>query len=276
MLFLLRACKPGLTFILFFLIQGQAFSMRSQVLVLGDSIAAFPGANFGNVLQSACKNTLWRNISKSKLDANQLLKRLDNYLNDKTGKANWRHLPNPKYLIVFGGINSVENPAKTIEALRQIFVTAHSNEFIPIGLTLTPWGDLKDKRWRGANSVLTMAYTKRIVDFVMGRLNPRQALKETRMTWKGLEQPTIKIDLFDSELREKDADLWPTKNLKKSLLNHKTLGPYINSLKAEAQQKKLKKLVDAYRSFPRWFLAKKYRSFDYIHVECKFDVLEVT
>ena len=69
-------------------------------------------------------------------------------------------------------------PEKTNHYIRQLFVLAHRRGMKVLGLSLTPWGDpRKDKnRWRGPVALDSKRDTQKVVDFVMGRLTPREAL----------------------------------------------------------------------------------------------------
>ena len=54
---------------------------------------------------------------------------------------------------------------------------AHRRGLGVVGLSLTPWGDDSDrKRWRGIEGLTYLGHTQKVVDFVLGRSTPEDAL----------------------------------------------------------------------------------------------------
>ena len=235
-----------------------------KVVVIGGSIGAWPNGNFGDFMQGACKNIELVNRSRTGYGAWALKWRFR-----KQVLENWSVRPklkDPKlehWLVYSGGLNSIATPGLTIRHTRGIFVLAKRHGIRSIGLTPSPWGDLKDPRWRDFSGVDYHAKTQRVVDYVMGRLKRSEALagytekgEEGKAEWGEGELPTIAVDLYDSSLRHKDAPLQDRKQLEER---------WDGSRKLQKQHPDKKTAVEAAMAVPRWFMRPELRAFDHIH-----------
>lgn len=245
-----------------------------KVVVLAGSIGAWPKQPYAQRLAEMCKNVEVRNLSKVGFGAFQLRQRfkqqfLDNpYVNLKD--------PELEYWLVFqGGLNSVGTPERTNHDIRELFLLAHARGLKVVALSLTPWGDEKSdaKRWAGAAGLRYLRATRRVVDFVLGALAPREALGEfagrrpagAEAPWQPEELPEVAVDLYRSALRDEAAELRDVEAMRAALAKD---GPWKREhagLDEGAREAALAADAAEAAEVPRWFLRAELRSFDHIH-----------
>ena len=233
-------------------------SRRVKAVVLGGSISMYYRGNYGQFLQHGCKNLEVINRAKVGAGGPALVKRLRRaVLGDRRLMAQVRG--KRPWLLFQGGLNSVYSPEMTNYNLAKMFKLAKSNGFQTFALTLTPWGDRSDKRFRGYEGVFYVRATKQINKYLLGKLTPDQALgaraKRHPHEWMRGEVPDRTVDVFHSGLRDRNAPLLAAAPLKQRF--HRS-----RYRKRSKQQAKL--LAEA-RAVPRNFLKKSYRDFDHIH-----------
>lgn len=243
-----------------------------KVVVLAGSIGAFPGNPYARHLHSWCSNAEFRNLSMVGFGAYQLYDRL---VTRVLRQSEERGLIGDvdAWLMWNGGLNSAGLPELTNRYIRRAFMDAHRAGIKVVGLTLTPWGSLDDRRrWGGARALTTYRNTRDIVDFVMGRLSPERALgrylderEAGRTPWLAEERADIAVDLFDSALRDRDAALRPIREMRGIL---RANGHYRSALAPLPPTLRPARLVAdsvVLAALPRWFLRPEYRAFDPIH-----------
>jgi hypothetical protein len=237
-----------------------------KVINLGGSVAAWPRGSYSQFIQAACKRVEVVNRAKARIGALQLRERFTKQVRRnrrlalKTYEETW--------LIFQGGLNSLGTPHRTNKNLRDIFARAHAIGIQSVGLTLGPWGNAK--RWRGADGLDAYRRTRLAVDFILGRLEPEQALGRygkgrNHDTWKPGELPTIAVDMFDSDLRDRDADPLTDKRLRHRLRYHKKVAKELKLIPKVAREAALDQLESEARALSRQFMAPKYMAFDSIH-----------
>src|SRR5215813_3180920 len=145
-----------------------------KAVAIGDSIAAYPLGSFVAFLQAACPRLEVVNLAKPMLGAEAIRERFihqvlhNPHINLSDEQEVW--------MIYQGGLNSVEEPTMTNHHIRWTFVDAHRAGLQVMGISLLPWGSEHDRRWREINGLKTWYHTRQVVDFVMGRLSPTDAL----------------------------------------------------------------------------------------------------
>jgi hypothetical protein len=243
-----------------------------KVVVLAGSIGAYSRQPYAVQLQSLCANVEVRNISQTGLGAWALKQRFEQQVLDNP-HLRWDVDGQEHWLVFGGGLNSVGNPRSTNHHMRRLFELAHRRGMKVVGLGLTPWGDDRDKRWRGVAGLKSRRNTQHVVDFTMGRLTPEQALGELASKrhvaaddpWDPSELADIGIDLYDSPLRDLEAPLRDLEPMRELLAKSKEWQRAHTELDELQRQTKLE--VDARElvEIPRWYLRKSLRSFDHIH-----------
>lgn len=243
-----------------------------KLILIAGSIGAWPKQPYARQIEAMCPRVETKNLSKVGMGAFQLKQRF------KAQVLENRWIPfhddQLEFWLAFqGGLNSVGMPEKTNRYIRDLFVLAHRRGMKVLGLTLTPWGDADDrKRWVGANALRYKRSTQKIVDFVAGRLSPREALgqhvsrrADPDAPWDPSELADIGVDLYDSPLRDYAAvasDLSEASEALKGdrrwLREHAELSPEVRALALEADARELSE-VNA------WWLRPELRSFDHIH-----------
>lgn len=246
---------------------------RVKVVVLAGSIGAFQDEPYARLIHEWCANTEVRNLSRVGFGAWQLFERFHEQV-----------LGNPRmpfgsdgvemWLLWNGGLNSAAASQRTNHYIRRVFRDAHRRGMRVVGMSLTPWGSFgAGSRWEGARGLDTFRSTRRIVDFVMARIGPREALGAhvahrgvaPDSPWTVAERADVRIDLFDSALRDRDAPVRELAEMRALLERdarwrraHESLDPAAHAARLEADASTLAEL-------PRWFLRRAYRGFDPVH-----------
>ncbi len=244
-----------------------------KVVSLAGSVGAFPRHSYSRQIENICAAVEVKNLSKTGLGAWALKKRFKEQVLENRN-LNLRREGREYWLLVGGGLNSVAMPERSARYFRDLFVLAHRRGMKVVGLTLTPWGDGRDRRWRTPVSALKyFRNTRKVVDFIMGRLEPREALgrytskrpQGSQPAWEPAERPDVAIDLYDSRMRDRNAApldeaetraaLERDRNWKKA---HAALGP-------EPRATKLAEDARQAAQIPRWYMRPELRAFDHIH-----------
>lgn len=242
-----------------------------KVVVVGGSVSAYYGGNFSDFLEAACPNVEVRNIAKARYGAWAMRKRFEAQVLKNRRLRTFSDAE--RWILVHGGLNSVGTPEKTNEQLRQLFVAAHGAGYGVAALSLTPWGDIKDRRWRGAKGVFYRRATALVTDFIAGRLAPATALgryasgRDTE-TWTKAEQPDVGIDLYDGPLRDRDAALLEGRSLTKATKSIDKSSRWKRYLKEQPEAEREAARQTLYReaaNIPTWFMKRELRAFDSIH-----------
>ncbi len=246
---------------------------RVKVVLLAGSIGAFRDGPYARHLHEWCDDAEIRNLSHVGWGASQLY-----------GSLRRDVLENPRvpfgsdgvelWLMWNGGMNSARNGYRTNHYIRRAFRDAHRRGMRVVGLTLTPWGTLEDeRRWGGVAGLRTHEHTRRIVDFVMGRLSPRAALgtyAELREVpsdapWDPSERADVAIDLFDSPLRDRDARLRDIEAMTRAVSRDSRWARDAAGLDDAARAARLARDARALAELPRWFMRDEFRGFDDVH-----------
>ena len=238
-----------------------------KAVVVGGSIAAFPGAGFGAQLEEVCSNLEVTSIAKARLSAAAIAQRFNSLVlgNRKLFDRDTRE----RWVLIQGGLNSVGNPTRTNADLLELFRMAHRAGIRVFALSLSPWGRESDAdRWAGINGIGRQNNTQRAVDFVMGRLTPVQALGRHaagQKDWKQGDLPDAAVDLYDSDLRDRDAPLRPEAPLREALDRDPVMTRMWSALPVGEQRAKQDAILRQAREIPRWYLRPELQSFDHIH-----------
>ncbi len=243
-----------------------------KVVVLAGSIGAYRRNPYSQQLASMCTNVEIKNISKTGLGAWALKKRFQQQVIDND-RLRWNQEGEEHWLIFGGGLNSVGNPRSTNHHMRRLFEVAHRRGMKVVAMTLTPWGDEKDKRWRGIGGLRSLRTTQAVVDFTLGRLTPAQALGsfaakrrvEADAPWQANEIPDIAIDLYDSVLRDREAPMRDLNVMREDLAKDKAWQRAHKELDDFQRANALELDAIAATEIPRWYMRPELRAFDHIH-----------
>lgn len=231
-----------------------------KAIVIGGSISMYFAGNFGQYLQHGCRNVEVLNRGKVGAGGPALARILaDEVLGNPQVMAGFQK--GNGWILFQGGLNSVGSPELTIAALAQLFKAAHDGGLKVAALTLTPWGSDKDKRFVGWDGLRTHRATEQVVDFVLGKLTPKQALgrraaERASETWLPGELPALAVDLWRSPLRAGKTE---------SLRDEKALDATFDKSFYGKRPTEKAVLLAAARAVPQWYMDKKYRDFDHIH-----------
>jgi hypothetical protein len=244
-----------------------------KVVVLAGSVGAFWGQSYAREFERLCRNVEVKNISKVGYGAYPLKRHfrkqvLDNrHLDlDQEGKEFW--------LVYGGGINSLGMPQSTNHHIKATIVAAkHVAKMKVVALTLSPWGDEKDRRWRGIAGLGARKRSQLVADFMMQRLTPEVALGSYASKrpagktgpWDPLELPDVSIDLYDSALRDKTAAPRDLDKMREAVRKDATWQREHKHLTEEERAAQLEADAQLLADVPKWYLREDLRSFDHIH-----------
>jgi hypothetical protein len=243
-----------------------------KVVVLAGSIGAFPKQPYAKEIARLCKNVEVHNLSKVGEGAWGLKRRFRDMVIENP-HLRLRDESVEHWLVYGGGLNSVGTPLSTNKHMRDLFVMAHDHGFEVVALSLTPWGDADDKRWRGRKGLEYKRVTQAVVDYTMGRTTPEQALGSygrkrpggVAAPWDKRELPDVAVDLYDSSMRDKEAAPLDLDAVRTQLARDKAWKAAHAKLDEAARAAKLEEDAKAASELPKWFMRKELRSFDHIH-----------
>ncbi len=245
-----------------------------KVVVLAGSVGAWPRDPYAKRFASMCKNIEVKNLSKVGFGAYQLKRRFKTQVLENTRLGLHRKEEGREFWLVFhGGLNSIAMPEQTNHHIRALFETAHKRDFKVVALTLTPWGDDGDKRWRGARGLEYLHDTRKVVDFVLGRLTPAEALGknasrrklDAEAPWADSEKPDVAVDLYDSSLRNAGAAPRDLEEMRAVLSRDKDWKRAHAKLSEGEREAALARDAAAASEIPRWYMRQELHSFDHIH-----------
>ncbi len=243
-----------------------------KVVVVAGSIGAWQRQPYAAEVERLCRNVEVKNLSKVGLGAWALKRRFEEQV-----LANRRvdpHAEGTEHWLMFGGgLNSIGSPLTTNKHIRNLFVKAHAAGFKVVALSPTPWGDESDRRFRGIDGLKYRKATQAVTDFIMGRSSPRNALgswAERRpggadAPWLPEELADIAVDLYDSDLRDKNATLRDREAMREALRKDRTWQRQHADLDEVARVTALELDASMAAELPRWYLRAELRSFDHIH-----------
>lgn len=241
-----------------------------KVVVLGGSVSAYGQGGYAQWLPAVCKNVELVNRAKEKLNASELRERFKtDVLKDPVlGVKGLVKAGTEVWLVFLGGLNSVANPEATNLDVAKTFKAAHEAGLKTMGLTINPWGSEKDRRWQGPEGIAYLEYTQRTVDFVMGRLTPVQAFGKAaggRAAFDPGEQPDVAVDIWDSNLRDREAPLRDRAKTERLAQRSKWVKARLKDVPEGERGAALEAIVTQAISLPRLFMRPDFVAFDPIH-----------
>jgi len=252
------------------------FSRRDKpvkVMVLAGSIGAGRRHSYAVQLRRMCEHIEVKNLSKTGLGAWGLKKRF------KRQVLGNRRIPfsapdREYWLLSGGGLNSVAMPESTNWQIRELNRLAHRRGIKVVALSVTPWGDESDRRrWAGAAGLRYRQATQKVVDFLMGRLSPREALgayagrraEGADAPWGPEELPDVAVDLYDSLLRDANAEPRDLQAMRDALASDRRWQRAHAKLTEEERARVLEEDAQLAAEIPRYYLREELRSFDDVH-----------
>ena len=244
-----------------------------KVVSLAGSIGANKRDPYSAQIENMCSAVEMKNISKTGLGAWALKKRFQEQVLENR-YLNLRQEGSEYWLLLGGGLNSVAMPERSAHHFRELFIQAHRRGIGVVALASTPWGDDADSRWGTPTSALKYyRATRKLVDFIMGRLDPREALggyvSKRKVgpgaPWDATERPDVAIDLYDSPLRDREAELHDQIAIRAALEADRDWRRAHASLDEEERRRRLEADAREAAQIPRWYMRPELRSFDHIH-----------
>lgn len=242
---------------------------RTKAVVLAGSIGAHPNRPYARLLHEWCPATEVQNLSQVGRGAPALYRSFRR-----------RVLRNPRvpigapdtelWVIWGGGLNSVATPHRNARALHDLTRTAHRRGIGVVALTLTPWGE--DDVMSGGQGAHLARSTRLVVDDVLGRLTPDQALGQAAaqrrpgVDWEPAEQPDVVVDLYDSRLRDPEAPVREVTRIEARLQRDRRWRRRAGRLPEQDRKTRLAEDARLLAEMPRWYLRPRYRGFDHVHL----------
>jgi hypothetical protein len=242
----------------------KAVDRPVKAVIVGGSVAAWPRGGFGQFIQAVCPRVEVKNRAKAKLGAKALKVRFERQVvrNRRVDLASHEST----WLIFMGGLNSVGTPKMTNRHVASTLKRARERGFKTLALTVGPWGAEHDKRWRGASGNRYQDKTRLTVDFLMGRLTPKQAFgRSAHETFLEGQRPDVVVDLYDSGLRNAQAELREEAPNRRRLRYDKEFRRTLKKLPQEEAESVMERSVQQALEMPRWFMRKELQAFDHIH-----------
>ncbi|MEM6993941.1 MAG: hypothetical protein AAF721_25740, partial [Myxococcota bacterium] len=186
---------------------------------------------------------------------------------------NVRSRDDEQWLIIHSGLNSIGMPKSTNHHLKNIVVLAKMAGMKVVALSPTPWGSDGSSSFKGLEGLQRRDATQLVTDFILGRLTPSEALgahAEKRPAgadgaWVDLETPDVRVDLYNSHLRNIDAESRDVEKMAQLLTKDRTWRKAHEDLDETTRATQLQ--ADAARAaeVPKWFMKPELRAFDHIH-----------
>lgn len=243
-----------------------------KVVVLAGSVGAWQKQPYHQHWRDWCPNIEVKNISHTGYGAYQLRKHFMQQVAENR-YINLRHADYEHWLVFHGGLNSIATPERTNREIRQLMLSAHKRNMSVVALSPTPWGDDSDKkRWRGLAGLAYKRYTQIVVDFIAGRSSARDALgiyrdrrDDPEAPWDPSELPDIGVDLYDTDMRDKNAPLRDVAAMRALLEKDRDWNVRHEGLDAGAREAQLDADAQRAAELPRWYMRPELRAFDHIH-----------
>lgn len=242
-----------------------------KAVVVGGSVTAWPRGNFGHFIEAACPRVEIALKGKERLGSRALAQRVKDMVirNRRVKVADYE----AAWLIFQSGLNTIASPEEVNRDQAAVYAMAHDHGMKVIALTVGPWGaDRDERRWAWTHGLTYAGYTRKTVDFVLGRLTPDEALgryAKERQTpdWTAAERPDIAVDLYyDSPLRDQDAPLRDAAAAERYTRRDAAIRRELAALPDDAaREARVAELVAQVRELPRWFMKQELHSFDHIH-----------
>ena len=243
-----------------------------KVTLLAGSVGAYMGGNYGRRLEGVCKNVELQNISKVGAGAFPLKQHFKSQVL-KNRRVDPKAEGEEHWLMMGAGLNSIGMPKSTNHHMKNTILLAHDAGMKVIALSPTPWGSDGSSKFKGYEGLQRQRATQLVTDFLMGRLTPRDALgahADDRPAgpdadWTAIERPDLAVDLYDSRLRDAEADLRDLPRTRKDLERDAAWKREHRDLDEAARQAALEQDAQKATELARWFMKPELRAFDHIH-----------
>lgn len=237
-----------------------------KVIVIGGSVSEF-NRGYSDWIGRTCSNVEVVNEAKARYGSAAIGKRFEAQVL-KNPNVDLKAPGITYWIVLQGGLNNIWEPTQVNYDFMKLFQTAHANGINVLGLSLSPWGSDKDKRWVGVEAIRNQDRTRLCVDWMLGRLTPAQALGKLasgKTSWKKQDLPDVAVELYDTELRDTKAALRSAEDIERQIDSDKEITKYLSSLPAEKRKVERDRIVKQGVEIPRWFLRPELKSFDHIH-----------
>jgi len=243
-----------------------------KVTLLAGSVGAYAKGNYAKRLATVCKNVELKNISKTGLGAWPLKQHFKKQVLENR-YLNVRSRDDEQWLIIHSGLNSIGTPKATNHHLKNIVVHAKRAGMKVVMLSPTPWGSAKSSNFKGLDGLQRRNATQLVTDFIMGKLTATEALGAyadkrpdgAEADWVDLETPDVRVDLYDSALRDTEVETRDVEAMRALLLKDRKWRDSHAAMDEDLREAWL--TSDAIRAaeVPQWFMKPELRAFDHIH-----------
>lgn len=243
-----------------------------KVVVIAGSVGAYTGDSFHKRLGGVCENVEVRNLSKTGIGALQMRQRFKGQV-IKNRRIKLSDEEHEVWALVATGLNSIGMPEMTNHYVKNLVVDAHMHHMKTVVLSPTPWGKDKSSKFNGLAGLERRDWTDIVVDYVTHASTPKVALGRyaskrpdgVDADWVPLEVTDVGVNLYDSALRDTEAELRDLEKMRKLLEKDSSWKKAHADLEPEAYEAAL--AADAQRAaeVPQWFMKPELRGFDYIH-----------
>lgn len=243
-----------------------------KVTLLAGSVGAYQRGNYAKRLAGVCSNVELKNISKTGLGAFPLKRHFKRQVLENR-HLNVRNRDDEQWLIIHSGLNSIGMPRSTNHHLKNIVVLAKMAGMKVVALSPTPWGSSGSSSFKGLEGLQRRDATQLVTDFILGKLSPVQALGShadkrpagAEAGWVDLETPDVRVDLYDSQLRDAESKPRDVEKMKTLLQKDRTWKKDHEAMDEVQHAAWLQTDAERAATVPQWFMKPDLRAFDHIH-----------
>lgn len=245
-----------------------------KVAVVAGSVGAYQKNPFHQQLERVCENIEVKNLSETGIGALAMKQRFrDQVLKNPHVQPKKAEEGQEYWVMLASGVNSIGMPNSTNHHLKNLIVLAHINDMKAVALSPTPWGSDKSSKHRGLEGLERRRNTQLVTDYLTGKLTAKEALGShaskrpagADAPWVDIELPDIGINLYDSLLRDRGAELRDVEKLEEALRKDRGWHKAHADLSEEAREAQLNADAQEAAEVPRWFMKAEYQAFDDVH-----------
>lgn len=244
-----------------------------KVVVIAGSIGAYAKRPYHERLEEVCTAIEVKNLSKTGIGAYAMKQRFRDEVLKNSAVDPKKRKDEESWVLLSAGTNNLYAPETANHHLKNLMVLGHMEGWKTVALSPTPWGTEKDPKHRGLEGLRRRDASQLVTDFLLGRLAPAEAFGDKASQrpagatgpWDPLERPDVAVDLYDSDLRDRDAAARDEKALRIAIAKDRSWRRAHEGDDEATRDAAL--AADAKRAaeLPKWFMKPSLRGFDDVH-----------
>lgn len=244
-----------------------------KVIVIAGSVGAWMRDPYHARLEKVCSKIEVHNLSKAALGGLALKQRFRDMAVKNPAVRPKSHPEHEYWVMVGAGVNNLYNPKGASHHLKNLMAMAHNAGMWVVGLTPTPWGKRTHTKHQGYEGLTRRKATQHVTDFMMVELTPAEALGKyadkrpfgVDPPFLGYELPDIPVDLYDSALRDREAEPYDTEDMRARLAKDPDWQRTHRDLDETSRAAALDADAKLAAEMPRWHMRPDLHAFDDVH-----------